>query len=235
MEKEFAHENQYSFIGDIDDLYRLHYITKNYDHFIEYPRGAWKLFEPSKFIYAYFSFNCFYNFDWEASIKNKMLMSFTKILREGREEEPSEGSKFKAMIDFVFHKIDDSDKEIFFKIIKGGAEIEELIEIISKITPDNRITESEKKNFQREFEGLLRSNDIRIGKMKNDIVRFVFLVRNNIFHGTKDTIEMSEIFQRKRLEIYTNIIIAVNELLFRILEKETYFRHRDNYQLKLNL
>ena len=49
--------------------------------------------------------------------------------------------------------------------------------------------------------------------------------------GTKDTIEMSEVFQRKRLAIYSNIIIAVNELLFKVLEESTDFKPHDRYYL----
>lgn len=67
--------------------------------------------------------------------------------------------------------------------------------------------------------------------MKNDIIRFVYMVRNNIFHGTKNTIEMSEVFQRKRLDIYSNIIIAINELLFKALERKTSFRPHERYSL----
>ena len=56
---------------------------------------------------------------------------------------------------------------------------------------------------------------IQIFKIKNEILGFIYSVRNNIFHGTKTTIEMSDKNQRKRLDIYSNILIAVNELLFK--------------------
>ncbi len=231
MEEELTIINRNNFAEEIEDLYRLHYITDKYDHIVEYERGAWKLFEPSKFIYAYFAFNSFYNFDWEESLKKSELTAFHKKVEDGKEIEPSEGQKYKAMIDFIFSKVDNNDKELFIKIIKGKDAIERTIETISKITPDNRITESERENFKKEFENLLKSNEIKIGKLKNDIIRFIYIVRNNIFHGTKNTIEMSEVFQRKRLDIYSNIIIAVNELLFKVLEKNTDFRPHDRYSL----
>lgn len=231
MEEELKMNNQNNFTEEIEDLYRLHYITKKYDHIVEYERGAWKLFEPSKFIYAYFAFNSFYNFDWKVSLKNKKLTAFPKRIEDGKEIEPSEGQKYKAMIDFIFSKVDKNDKDLFVKMIKGKDPIDRTIETISRITPDNRITESERENFKKEFENLLRSNEIKIGKFKNDIIRFVYMVRNNIFHGTKNTIEMSEVFQRKRLDIYSNIIIAVNELLFKVLEKTTDFRPHEKYSL----
>lgn len=231
MEKKLTINEPNNFAEEIEDLYRLHYITKKYDHIVEYERGAWKLFEPSKFIYAYFAFNSFYNFDWEESLKKSRLTGFPKKIEDGKEIEPSESQKYKAMIDFIFSKVDDNDKELFLKMIKGKDAIDKTIETISRITPDIRITDSERENFKKEFENLLKSNEIKIGKLKNDIVRFVYMVRNNIFHGTKNTIEMSEVFQRKRLDIYSNIIIAINELLFKVLEKTTDFRPHEKYCL----
>lgn len=235
MEEELEINIKNNFVEEIEDLYRLHYITKEYEHIVEYERGAWKLFEPSKFIYAYFAFNSFYNFDWEVSLKNRKLTAFPKRIEDGKEIEPSEGQKYKAMIDFIFSRVDKNDKELFVKIIKGKDNIENTIATISRITPDNHISESERVNFKREFENLLRSNEIKIGKLKNDIIRFIYMVRNNIFHGTKNTIEMSELFQRKRLDIYSNIIIAINELLFMVLEKNTDFKPYKRYNLRKNL
>jgi len=231
MEEELKINNKNDFEDEIEDLYRLHYITKKYDHIIEYQKGAWKLFEPSKFIYAYFAFNSFYNFDWEESLKKSKLTAFPKKIENEKEIEPSEGHKYKAMIDFIFKGVESSDKELFLKIIKGKDSIENTIEAISKITPDNRITESERENFKKSFFNLVKTDEIIIGKLKNDIIRFVYMVRNNIFHGTKNTIEMSEVFQRKRLDIYSNIIIAVNELLFKALERKTSFKPLEKYRL----
>jgi len=232
MEEESEYNHQNNFVEDIEDLYRLHYITKTYEHIVEYQKGAWKLFEPSKFIYAYFAFNSFYNFDWEESLKNNKLTVFQGRIVDGNEIEPSESQKYKAMIDFIFKRVKNDEKELFIRIITNGNDIISTIEAISKITPDNRITDSERESFKKEFEKLLNTNEIKVGKLKNDIIRFVYMVRNNIFHGTKNTIEMSEVFQRKRLDVYSNIIVAVNELLFKILEKEISFKPHESYTLK---
>lgn len=160
-------------------------------------------------------------------MKNSRLTTFPKKFEDGKEIEPSEGQKYKAMIDFIFLIDDKNDKDLFIKMIKGKYTIDKLIETISKITLDDRITDSERENFKKEYEKLLKTNEIKIGELKNDIIRFVYMVRNNIFHGTKNTIEMSEVFQRKRLDIYSNIIIAVNELLFKVLERNTDFTMTD--------
>lgn len=231
MEENHEQITRIDFINEIENLYRLHYITRKHDHIIELKRGEWRLFEPSKFIYAYFAFNSFYNFEWNESLEKKELIGFPKTIKEGKETEASEGQKFKSMIDFIFKHAIDSDKEEFFKLICGQKRNEDIIRTISKITPDNRIKESERDNFKKEFEKLITTRDIKVGKLKNDIVRFVYLVRNNIFHGTKNTIEMSENFQRKRLEIYTNILVALNQLLFNILERKTDFQPHQTYHI----
>ncbi len=223
--------NKMNFIEEIENLYRLHYITKEYDHIIDLKNGEWRLFEPSKFIYAYFAFNSFYNFDWKESLKIKELIGFQETIKNGKETGSSEGQKYKSMIDFIFKRAIDSDKNEFIKIICGGERNEDIIRTISKITPDNRIKERERNNFKKEFEKLITTKEIKVGKLKNDIVRFIYLVRNNIFHGTKRTIEMSENFQRKRLEIYTNILVSLNQTLFNVLERETDFQPHKKYQI----
>ncbi len=234
MEENNENKTRSNFADEIENLYRLHYITKKHDHIIELKRGEWRLFEPSKFIYAYFAFNSFYNFDWNESLKRNELLGFPKIIKEGKKgeevkEEASEGQKYKSMIDFIFEHAQDSDKDDFFKIVCRNKRNEDLIKTISKITTDNRIKQSERNDFIKEFEKLITTKEIIVGKLKNDIVRFIYLVRNNIFHGTKNTIEMSENFQRKRLEIYTNILVALNQILFNILERETDFQPQKTY------
>jgi len=232
MEEEVIDNNQNEFIKKIEDLYKLHYITKNYDHIIGNKRGTWTLFEPSKFIYAFFAFNSFYNFDWKKSINERELI----ILEiENVEDNASiEGKKYKAMIDFIFNKAKEPEK-LFFNIItnNGRYKKEIIIKIISEITIDKRITESVKKQFVNAFEKLLNKEKITIGILK-DFIYFIYLVRCNIFHGTKNTIEMSKNCQRQRLDIYSNVIIAINELLFKVLENETGFRPHENYHLQLH-
>lgn len=92
----------------------MHVVTKDFKHIIEYESGSWKMFEPSKFIYAYFAFNSFYNFDWEASRKNNQLTLFSKVIVNEKEVEPSERTKFKAMIDFIFDNIYQMSKSHLF-------------------------------------------------------------------------------------------------------------------------
>jgi len=39
--------NKYDFLEELKDLHRLHLVTKDFKHIIEYEPGSWKMFEPS--------------------------------------------------------------------------------------------------------------------------------------------------------------------------------------------
>lgn len=88
----------------LKDLHRLHLVTKDFKHIIEYEPGSWKMFEPSKFVYSYFAFNTFYNFDWKGSIEQKDLITHQMIEIDGKEQQLSESQRFKLMID-LFLKV----------------------------------------------------------------------------------------------------------------------------------
>lgn len=219
-------------IDEIKDLHKLHIVTKDFNHIIEYQPGSWKMFEPSKFIYSFFAFNALYNYNWTETIKHKELVTFSI------EEDLSESQKFKKMIDFIFdNHFQEADSVEFIKTIlrpnkrENPRRKEDLIRSLNGITADNRITKSKRESFKKEFIKLLDTEELYRGKLKNDLLIFVYLVRNNIFHGTKTTIEMTNLDQRFRLDIYSSILIATNELLFKSLERAFDFKLDKNYSL----
>ena len=238
MEEET--NDTYQFSEELRDLHRLHLVTKDFKHIIEYEPGSWKMFEPSKFVYAYFAFNSFYNFDWKASTENNQLTLFSKVIGNEKEVEPSERTKFKAMIDFIFNHTTPEERIAFVHFIKKPNKNENqipnqtLIDCIAGITPDKKISEIDRENFKKEFKKLIETEIFLPGKIKNEIVGFIYSVRNNVFHGTKSTIEMADKNQRKRLDIYSNILIGVNDLLFKSLERVLQTNFDKHYKLNLN-
>jgi hypothetical protein len=160
---------------------------------------------------------------------------FDKIEKEGKIQDPNEGLKYKSMIDFIYENL--SENEITTSIkqhLENNNEGDCLIQCIKEITVDKRISSNEREGFKKEFECMIKGGEMKKAKLKNEIIRFIYLVRNNIFHGTKDTIEMSESNQRKRLEIYSNILIGVNELLFKSLEIKLNTKFERNYKLNFD-
>ena len=51
------------------------------------------------------------------------------------------------------------------------------------------------------------------------VLRFVYGVRCNLFHGSKTTVQLGGPAQQRRLLIYTAVLIATNSLLFRRVEE----------------
>lgn len=215
---------------ELRDLHKLFSVTKDFNHIIEYQPGSWKMFEPSKFVYSYFTFNTLYSYDWPLSIYKLQL----KI----HQDEIIEEQKFKRMIDFIFENQNEIKSSEFIEFLlqpnkkKGAKTKESLKKALKHITSDNNISETERDNFIKEFAKLIDSEIIRKGKLKI-LLRFIYNVRNNIFHGTKNTIEMTDPGQRKRLEIYSNLLNATNNLLFKSLEKKLNFKLDENYKIKL--
>ena len=238
MEEEIY--DKYQFSEELEDLHRLHLVTKDFKHIIEYEPGSWKMFEPSKFVYSYFAFNTFYNFDWEESLKKNKLTLFSKKMKDDSEVEASESNKFRAMIDFIFNNISKEEKIEYVQFIKRPNKRENpktneiLIKSIEGITPDKKISENKRENFKKEFRKLIETENCSQDEIKKDILGFIYLVRNNIFHGTKTTIEMSDKNQRERIEIYSNILIGINELLFKSLERVLQINFVKKYNLNLS-
>lgn len=216
---------------EIKDLHKLHSVTKDFNHIIEYQEGSWKMFEPSKFIYSYFTFNTLYSYDWFKTIEEKKLTIHQETLIDEQ--------KYKKMFDFVFEDQSNMKCPDFIEILllsnkkKVPNTKESLISELRHITPDNNISESTCNDFKKAFEKLVNTETILIGKLKNELLRFIYLVRNNIFHGTKDIIQMTGSGQRARLEIYSSFLIATNNLLFKALERKLNFKLDTKYKIRL--
>lgn len=224
----------------LKDLHRLHLVTKDFKHIIEYEPGSWKMFEPSNFVYSYFAFNTFYNFDWKTTVKTGNVSNFARIYIDGKEQDPSERTKFKSLVDFLFEHLTAEDEEAFFSILKGRNRHDKphindrLIKCMIGITPDRMISDSDRDKFKKEFKNLIETENLQKSKLKNEIIGFIYQVRNNIFHGTKTTIEMTDRDQRFRLEIYSKILIAINEILFRVLSRLLKISFDNKYRINFN-
>ena len=210
-----------NFKRNICELYELHRLTVEREHILgDRSRGTWTLYEPTKFVYAYFAFNSFYNHNWDESIRRGRLWQFRlKENVEGKRTYYTEYEKFISMIDFIFSNIEESDIEYFLKKLKRRKE--DTIRIINGIEPDGvNIYEEDKKMFIEGLKILLNEENFDTSVLKEKIIPFIYGVRNNIFHGVKTFDQMIGVSQRERLDIYTIIIMDINELLFRVLEKE---------------
>jgi len=245
MEEEeyYTEEVNYSakqkFSIEVENLYRLHYVTQ-IKHSIEYDSN-WLLFEPTKFVYAFFAFNTCYNYDWEESIKQQ------KIIFHSNDKYESE--KYNALIDFIF-KIDvgrllkadfvnyirtEYSKKYLQSEVNTRKITDNILNDISNITVDYNVNNDIKSNFLSSLSALLFNIEkLDAYMLKNRFMPLIYKVRNNIFHGDKDIINMKDPSQRRRLDIYASIIIAINDLLFKTLNKKYNINFHKNFRFVIN-
>lgn len=234
-----------------NDLYLLHEAACGVEHGIR--QGKWKVFEPTKFIYSYFSFNTYYSINWIESVKKKKLNYWSigstiqdkegSVDADDKESSPSESKKIYEMQKYISisykdkikkkSQMDENNEELAVKLYDMiSVFLEEplcdSIEILESIQLDNRINKDEKEKFLRHIQKI--ANKEVTGKKLNDswknVLYYVFLVRNNVFHGSKriDTMQSEE--QKDRFRLYSAILLATNELLFESIERDFNWRNQ---------
>jgi hypothetical protein len=95
---------------------------------------------------------------------------------------------------------------------------EKLINIILDTRIDKTLSESFQKHFKYIWDKEVKGKNHKESLEK--IVFFVYRVRNNIFHGQKNTIQMMDSGQQERLRIYSAILSSLNHLLFVVAEQK---------------
>lgn len=218
----------------LNDLYKLQIAASELRHGIK--KDSWSFFKPSEFVYAFFAFNSFYSIDWDESAKEQKVIKW-ELSKKGDDKGKgkTESQKISEMRKFIYYSyVNDSmsDKEKGDAKTKLASRLSEklihylegniidTIHCLNGIVTDINIDENKKGRFIAKFRGLLY-NEFK-GKKFNDaldtILIFVFSVRNNIFHGTKSVIDMMDGGQQIRLQIYTAILLSINEMLFEAVE-----------------
>jgi hypothetical protein len=206
----------------LNEIFALHHLCLRVDHGIQYGNRPWKLFVPSKFVYSFFTFNTIYSTDWSASFE---LGEVTEWKCEkgsnGELKDPSESKKIRGYVDFLYKNIPGNFVEVLDEQLRKGLNgMDDTLSALEGIKIDKRIDQKKSESFQRYFR-LLWEQKVK-GKNHKEAVRkiahFVYLVRNNIFHGQKNTLQMMESTQQERLKIYTAFLASLNYLLFVVAE-----------------
>jgi hypothetical protein len=208
----------------IDELYAVHYLCMNIDHGIQYSLRPWKLFIPSSFVYSFFTFNTIYSFDWIESFAHKKPIEWkSEESNDDKPKSPSEPKKFNGYVEFLYKRLGKEFPSLFHKYLTAYLEIvDNPCMRLKEIVPDSRIDQELSESFQKHF-GLVWEKKVQ-GKSHKDSIKkiafFVYRVRNNIFHGEKNTVQMMEDNQQERLKIYAGILSCLNHLLFDVAERE---------------
>lgn len=208
----------------LNDLYNLHQACQKLQHGVREGSGDWGLFWPSYFIYSYFTFNSIYTTDWSKSITENALSEWsTYIDGEERENSVGDAKRIRGLINFAYDVLDIEAPGLYMLYLR-----ERVREIINpeaellKINPD-RYTSNLINGFREKFSLVLNDRSLTISnhrKSVQDLLYFVHLVRCNVFHGRKTTLQMMDSGQQTRLRIYAAIMESANELFFLAMERK---------------
>ena len=211
---------------EIRKLFALHEASIRLEHAyreVGCIENDWRDFPPSRFIYAFFTFNAIYGYDWQSSLDRQ------KVIRWQRDEDgkyPKEKAQFKDYLKYVNDKLSPETPTFFADKLKqmlGLFNITEPVTALEHVdlvnASKNLITLSKQlpKQFSIVLEGKQKPEDFYPSVCL--LLKFVYEVRCNLFHGEKTRVQLLDLEQQQRLLIYTALLIAANSLLFRVVEK----------------
>ena len=178
----------------------------------------WVDYTPTRFIYSFFTFNTLYNIDWHNSLRSGNIHFFR------REDDFTEEEKQDAYLSFVFkdEEFVSIFKDAFINYITRDITANDIIVELREIQPDRDNNGSVRspqyiKTFQDSMKSLLLDKTFN-KKTVSTILDFIYSIRCNIFHGVKTMKQMLQSSQIERLDIYTSVIIAINQMCFSYIE-----------------
>lgn len=214
-------ENIEKLYKSIENLRFIHTETIRLQHGIK--RDYWAPYNPTLFMYVYYCFNTLYSINWQESLKSGVVHYFDED-RDEDESRSSERFKFNKMISFCFYKPETFATEFrdkFIKIITNEFNRDEIFNIINTIRIDQHplgnINDDTIDIFKNNVKRLLVDRIFNFETIK-EISNFIYLIRNNIFHGTKTLEDMLQKEHKAKLLLYSYFIIAINQMLFSYID-----------------
>lgn len=188
-------------------------------------------YEPSMFIYSFFTFNSLYNIDW----KKTQYKDFKEIIQHSGS---SERSRIRRYISFIWlHHTDNPSIEFnrtFTQVIKQylnekgkPADIIEWIKCNMAdfiYLPDvqnknsNKFKEEDIRKFTNILINSLEHRSLDFNSIK-DVTDIIYSIRCNLFHGAKEPEFFEERHQMERFVIYAAVLTAINQMYFNVIEK----------------
>lgn len=209
---------------EIRKLYALHEATIRFDHAVKViGQTTWTDFPPSRFIYAFFTFNSIYSFDWKTSFKEKKAIRWSA---DATNRIPKEVEQFKAYLRYVDSVLTPNTSKIFREDLAPrvtslgvGDPIEELnaMDLVNATEELKSLARQLPGEFGRLIDGRAKAEDFFATVCV--VLRFVYEVRCNLFHGSKTTVQLLDSAQQRRLLVYAATLITANSLLFRVAKE----------------
>lgn len=184
-----------------EGLYKLHLASLSLEHGVrETADTSFQHYEPTHFVYAFFAFNSLYSLRWTESLIDQKRCEWN---------EGDERKKINAAVDFCC-----GEKESKVRLCKQlFAALQNIdTKVISKIRASGEKEKASAGDFRNSIKNLVKQQALTIHNIKA-ILGFIYLVRCNVFHGRKTTLEMKQEDQRQRFDIYTKVLTTFNQHL----------------------
>jgi hypothetical protein len=207
----------------VNRLHQIHLYNAEHQYLAERRGGPRRrpmsIVRQIPFIFEYFLFNSLYNVDWSNSME-KGKMAFHSNMREHDQQ--------KALIEFIWSRKEGLFKN-FCRAFLPLSFYPEAVGPWTIVTPDERISISHGRDFfsrishlQSVIKNAESGDDItvidEIGLIK-ECTRYIYLARNNIFHGTKTLTDIYDENQEKRIEMYELFLKSLTSLFFLFMGK----------------
>lgn len=203
---------------EIRTLYALHRATIELHHGIRHDsRGSWTEYAPSQFVYAFFTFNSIYGFDWRTSFDRRSPCRW-----DGRRED----DQFKEYLRYVSDALAPDGPRLFAEEFKKRLARADIPEVRRELS-DVDLTNADKKlrnlarqlpaEAERLWAASVRPEDFYASCCV--VLGFIYQVRCNLFHGSKTRVQLLDPGQQRRFLIYTSALIAANSLLFEVVPR----------------
>lgn len=205
--------------GMITMLHSIHLDNSRLQYYARRPGPKEKpvsIMPVTPFVYEFFLFNSLYQVDWKNSFLQHRVIYHS--------EESSETQDQRAFISFL-KQYAETNPSAVYRAFEPLAEIQNLDGEWTQVKPDSRISKDLGNKFfgdisllQTVLKGCGNPADMPTSKKVfdpiKDCVHFVYLVRNNIFHGSKTLGETLEKNQKRRIEVYELFLKGVTSLFF---------------------
>lgn len=189
----------------LEGLYKLHLASIALEHAVRQERNDWAIFEPSQFVYAFFTFNTLYTINWSQTQQDKRVVEWSQRYQEYED-------KIKATLEFCLST--DQGSAYVAKLTEELGPKRPIKPILDKIKRDSQTGKTLIEKFKHPLIRVIDGGDKNLTMSEYEsIFKLIYKVRNNVFHGQKTTLQMLDPDQRERFSIYTKILTSFNYTL----------------------
>ena len=199
----------------IDSIHRAH-LDNAKTTYKASPRGV-SISPLTNFVFETFLFNSLYSVDWVGSFEQESL-----VWHDVGQEGPTESKKQREQLKFCRQRLsDETDHSGLNNAFQPLLSLGDLSASWASVTPDSRISLEDGEAFFAKLTQLSQravDNELVPTKKDFDIIqnccRFVYMVRNNIFHGQKTLGQIYDRDQLRRIAVYDLFLRCLNSLFF---------------------